>query len=656
VLPAANLRLLLARSAQLESTAITQAEPGRAPTSLRLRLRSGTGLLELRLRPKDSLGVLSERVRERAVAYHGYLADRPGSWAALTRIGRRWTGMWYDGTHYVGIDSAQYLASISPDAALAPADSVMTYRLADAVVTDVRLDDDIRIPATSLESLTAIVGAELGTPATALAVLPTKRVSVALLADPELALQDGAATETNMLARLNIVDEIFSTQVGVRVQSGSVTIFNTATSPFTAATDPSVLLDEVAAYRSRTSLQRAAGFTHLMSGRNFDGQTVGIAYIRSVCRQDFGASLSEARNNSTFDALVAAHEIGHVFGAPHDGDAAAACPAAPPGFLMAPQLNGSRTFSQCSLDQMAPVVAAAQCLAPANAADASIEAPQNVGLAVNHGTAIALTVRSLGNIAVNDVNLRILLPLGITLQSATSINGDCSVSNTIVDCPLGTIGAGASTQVDLQVLASMVGTSTVTLRLTASNDALRTNDGATLQLNAEEGTDLALTATGNPLAVLTGSTTTATFSVENRGALPVTDARLELRIPTSLAITQQVVDGFVCAAVTGGLSCGPLPLDAAATARVTLTLRGDATGNAAVTADLDASRPDTVPSNNSARLDFVVSATPPTSPGSSGGGGGGGCSPLAITGLALLWLGRRRFYCRASLKTQLRAK
>jgi hypothetical protein len=119
-------------------------------------------------------------------------------------------------------------------------------------------------------------------PIMAAATLATKRLAVALIADAELAAQDGAAVETNMLARLNIVDGIFSSQVGVRLQALSVTVMTAGTQPFTT-TDSSLLLEQLRDYRLGTPTQRSAGLSHLMTGRNLDGRTIGIAYI--ACAQ-----------------------------------------------------------------------------------------------------------------------------------------------------------------------------------------------------------------------------------------------------------------------------------------------------------------------------------------------------------------------------------
>src|SRR5690606_3275143 len=108
---------------------------------------------------------------------------------------------------------------------------------------------------------------------------------------------------------------------------------------------PGDLLKEVSGYRSRTARQRAQGLTHLYTGRKLDGNTVGIAYTNTLCEASWAAGLSQSGANVTFDSLVAAHEIGHNFGAPHDGVSGSACAAEQGGYLMSTSINGNDQFS-----------------------------------------------------------------------------------------------------------------------------------------------------------------------------------------------------------------------------------------------------------------------------------------------------------------------
>ena len=111
-----------------------------------------------------------------------------------------------------------------------------------------------------------------------------------------------------------------------------------------------------------------------VTGRNLDGDSVGIAYSGTLCRTRYSASLAQAHNSATVDGLITAHEIAHVFGAPHDGEGQ--CAAIPQDqFIMSAVLNSQATeFSQCSLDQMAPLIAEAPCLEAVTPPDLALPA------------------------------------------------------------------------------------------------------------------------------------------------------------------------------------------------------------------------------------------------------------------------------------------
>jgi Metallo-peptidase family M12/Domain of unknown function DUF11 len=599
-----------------------------AAGDLRLQLQSEMGSHELQLTPNHTLGVLATRLASRAQAYRGTLPGQPGSWVAMTRIGTRWTGLIFDGAHYFGVDSARSLAAISSDAARAAPDSMLVFRMADMTLDQGSFEGDIRMP--TAEALAQGVAGELAQPqtveaVTAAATLATKRLAVALIADAELAAQDGAAVDTNMLARLNIVDGIFSNQVGVRLQSLSSTVMTAATQPFTT-TDSSALLDELKNYRLGSPTQRSAGLSHLMTGRNLDGRTIGIAYIGGLCSNSFSASLSEARSSLQFDALVAAHEIGHVFGAPHDSETGSACEATPATFLMAPQLNQSSTFSQCSLDQIAPVVTRASCLALADAADGTIDAPNEAAIPLGLPTDITVAVRSVGNATLTGASLRVSVPstltLPVALLAASSDAGACTIAGQVADCPLGSIAPDSSLNVTFRVQGAVAGAVSATLRVLAGNDGLASNNSRALRLNFAPGADMAADITLDATTITVGGSVNALLTLDNRGPAALSDARFVITLPANLALQSHTVDGITCVPVTLGLTCGPQAMASGATVRVNLVLRGDVAGSFSFSAVASSSAPEVQSSDNTVQRTVQVNAVPVTNPGTSGGGGG----------------------------------
>src|SRR6185436_2830042 len=97
-----------------------------------------------------------------------------------------------------------------------------------------------------------------------------------------------------------------------------------------------------------------------------------------LCETHDGVSLSDSLDGEFFGVLVMAHELGHNFGARHDGAAGSQCESTPSYYLMWPSINGSSQFSQCSLDAMAPVISrarASSCIKPATYADLSVTLP-----------------------------------------------------------------------------------------------------------------------------------------------------------------------------------------------------------------------------------------------------------------------------------------
>jgi hypothetical protein len=285
---------------------------------------------------------------------------------------------------------------------------------------------------------------------------------------------------------MNDVDGIFSDQVGVHLAVSTVRMFPDVNDPFTATTVPGTLLDEVGSYKGTAANGiRNTGVAHLMTGRNLDGMTVGIAFTNALCSPNFGVSLSMGGSeiSSTSAVLVAAHEIGHNFGAPHDTEAGSACQSAPAGFLMAPQLNGSSTFSQCSLAEMQPEIAGAACITPLAFGDGELSAaPPAISVDVDQAASFAITVRSVGALAIDGTVATITIPAAIALDSAVPTAGTCSAGAGAVTCDLGSVPGGTSRRIDVTVRGTQNGSFIAAATLAANNDSNAQNNAVNVSL------------------------------------------------------------------------------------------------------------------------------------------------------------------------------
>ena len=425
----------------------------------------------------------------------GTVQGMPGSWVRLTIDGERQSGMVWDGRELYVIEAADDVAprAVHP---LGSGRKPVVYRLSDTqaelgagTCTAVTLDRPLE-QASGLDEYRALVG-ELAQAAEATSL--SGRLRVSALADYEYLQVAGSAqsARNRIIAIFNNVDGIFSAQVGIQIElADGVTVFDDPADPFSSSVGRD-LLNELSAYRDSQPTLRSTGLTHLVTGRDLDGSTVGIAFIGSLCLTRFGASISQGV--STLTSLVTAHEIGHNFGAPHDGETADPgepanpCETTPRTFLMAPQLNGSDQFSQCSLTQIEPRVRAATCILPVvTTADVALAAGSSA-ISVTSGQAFALaaSVSSRGPAEATSVQLDFALPSGLSAIDGTASNGGaCASQAGGIACTWPVLGANVTSAVSVNLRADAAGSYTVAAALSAAQDASSGNDALSFQVTA----------------------------------------------------------------------------------------------------------------------------------------------------------------------------
>ncbi|HYC01236.1 MAG TPA: zinc-dependent metalloprotease family protein [Candidatus Limnocylindrales bacterium] len=288
--------------------------------------------------------------------YRGYLADDIEAEVRVSDASGALDG--YVRTH----EEIYYLEPLSRYERTAEADAMVVYRASD-------IDPDAVPPSDCGAAHAAGAGSS-----TNRAVARSHGQSTGLL---ELTLvADYAFTQTHanpgayIQNIINQVDGFYVEDLGVTLLIVDTILYTSpGIEPFSTTTSPSSLLDEVASARMNDiDGAGAGGLTHLFTGRDLDGMVIGIAYIDSLCASYYGSGLSQSFTpDNHLMTLLVGHELGHNFGAYHDGQSGSPCSGTSYGFVMWPSLSMElqEGFSQCSIDTIEPAVSSASCITPA---------------------------------------------------------------------------------------------------------------------------------------------------------------------------------------------------------------------------------------------------------------------------------------------------
>ncbi|HSD73925.1 MAG TPA: M12 family metallo-peptidase, partial [Steroidobacteraceae bacterium] len=521
---AGDFRVLYAEPIALRAedarNAVAASEAG-APQAISFQAYGRQFDLEL----QSNARLLSKLEPERQAALSRYellrgrLSGLPGSWVRLTRIGSELHGAIWDGNDLYFIEPARITARFAVSPLAASGSASVVYRLSDTQSDLGPQFCDVRSTGKESTALTAYKAliAELGANA-ALATVPGSQIEVAVLGDFEFFTKYQLENPQGvLLSTMNIVDGIYSSQVGVTILVPVVTVFSNAGDPFSNTTVPSDLLQELGTYRASTPDVRSRGLAHLITGRNLFGNTAGIAYLDSLCETSMGVGLTDDSFGNANTPLIAAHEIGHNFGAPHDAEPGSACAGVPGNFIMAPDVNGSSTFSQCSLDQMRPRIAAAACVTRSSIGDAAVTIdPTTIRGLTGDNVPFAVNVNSVGTAPVRDVVVTIRSPVG-PFVSASVAGGTCSILGADATCQLSTIDDGTSRRIDVVARYPEVITAEIQAALTSSNDRDATNNLARAQVIIDAAADARAAISPTSINALTRQVFALTGTVSAAG-------------------------------------------------------------------------------------------------------------------------------------------
>jgi hypothetical protein len=548
--PAASepLRILYAEPFQAQTTrALGAQKPG--PANLRVQAFGRTFELQL----EDNIRLLraaSAQTRERIDATQllkGTIKDAPGSWVRLTVSGGRYSGAFWDGTELYAIAPRETLDT----ALLAPMQPAVTaiYRLSDTqgglLQGTCGVAAGERAGSSPLAKFKALIDELRAAADSAFSAAP-REIEVALVADFELTSRLGSATAHNLLEKANIVDGIFSSQLAVSTIPTDFVSFATDTDPFDSA-EAFALLEQLGTYRSNTPVLRSRGLTHLVTGRQLSGSTIGIAFLGSLCEAEAGVSLSES-SGFIDSALIMAHELGHNFGAPHDAEPGSSCATTPLGFLMSPTFNNSTTFSACSVQRMQPHITAAACVVPSRNRDVAVGVPpERIPTFPNQQFEVPIDLLSVGDTAAANIILTVNMSFGVNVLSASMPGADCTSEPQFqsIHCELASLAPGASARLTLRATYPSKSEVTFNAHVLSSNDVNSNNDQGFARIVVVGERDMEVTAVAVPTSVTLGDAFDVEFDVAAVGNQTLSVVQADVFMSRAHLVSSSI-DGGSC--------------------------------------------------------------------------------------------------------------
>ncbi len=593
-----------------------------APISVRFDALGRT--FELELDPNVGLFAAASRSAEAGalIPYRGRIAGISRSWARIVMLDGTPAGMVWDGEDLFAIEV--------PGDSIVDTSTPIIYRLADAIIAPGALSCASASSATNGAAMYKSLVGNLSV-AMAQGAGAVSEINLGAIGDSDFTNIHGSNTAAAIITRLNNVDGIYSEQIGVQINVPLVETFTDVTDPFTAVTDPGTLLEEVAAYRLATPGQQDQGLTHLYTGRDLDGTTVGIAYMEALCRSRFGAGLSQGGTNATFDSLVTAHEIGHNFGAPHDAVTGSPCEAEPATFIMATSLNsGNDQFSACSIMEMQDDIAAASCITPLPSTDASIAFnDQPPTILLGNAATITFDVANNGTTQAINVVTDVTLPNNVSFLSAAGSTGSCTNGAGTVSCQLGDIPGSSAATVTVTTATTGVGIGVFDASVTADADDNGSNNQTSAQLTVDPAVNLIVNIPSSA-QVTVNQSTNVSATLQNQSILDATGVTLSISLDSGLRANSASWSIGTCSVTAQQIDCQAGQFDAQSNSTLDLNVTGLTTGTKNYTVALASAEADADPSNNS--VDASVTVNSASGGGNNSDGGGG------AFGVMFLWL------------------
>jgi len=582
--------------------------------------------------------------------YRGSLENIPGSWVRLSAQAQAIRGLIWDGTELYIVDSVAAAAgdpvsSGSPGTAADSTSDSIIFRLADTHIEPGALFCGASA-ATGKAAYAALLQELKGSPVIMRAMGASLRLELSLIGDAsfrERYTSDQQALDA-ILTRINNVDGIYTAQLGVELQATTVNLNDAIAARISSSTDSNALVDDLSTLRSQTPALRAGGLTHLFTGRDLDGATVGVAFTGGLCSPRYGAGLTQVSGSSGIDSLITAHEMGHNFGASHDGEGQ--CASTPVGqYIMSPSVNqGATTFSQCSLDAILPRLQDASCLLPMSAPDLSVDADLGTRTAaVSTALQWPLTITNGGGSTARNSQVTIFVPPAVGVDDAWVAGGTCTSGAGIISCDMGDIAAAGTRVVQLTLHSDVLGSNSIAAHVNTLTDSRSSNDSGDGTLIIAPQIDLAVSV-ATPSTLEVGSSATLSFTTQNLSSIDAAEVNIDLILGNGLRATAAQFDAGSCTVAGDSAHCTLASLSAGASAGGSITYTASMAGTGTVQAQVSGAFVDPNMPNNLAERSVVIvqPAAVQTAPTRRSGGGGPVNLSLLLGLASLLCLRRLR--------------
>lgn len=297
VFPALLALLALALSLPLAATPVLQqatlaharfmpsstALPG---TTRTLSLDTPDGPLDLELEADTRFSAQAARwvpaIRRGSTRlYHGHVIGDPDSWVRLSLVGGAWLGAVHTHGRLWLLDPAREHPSLARTAG-AGSDDSLVFSLDDIDGLEQIDFGGIQPPPGALLSQPGgetSSAAPAQTQAAQSTASTTYHLGVSLVLDTEFQNRYGSNAESTAAGILYTVDGFYSNQVNTEVYL--VAMKKLSSNGTLTSTDSSALLDAFTSYLGSSPVA-FSGLAHLFSGKDFDGNTVGVA-ISALC-------------------------------------------------------------------------------------------------------------------------------------------------------------------------------------------------------------------------------------------------------------------------------------------------------------------------------------------------------------------------------------